>query len=42
MEGAVRSGRLAAEAVAASAGNPTRFLAAEPVATGLMKWIAKR
>jgi zeta-carotene desaturase len=42
MEGAVRSGRLAAEAVATSAGNPTRFLAAEPVATGLMKWIAKR
>lgn len=42
MEGAVRSGRLAAEAVATSAGNPMRFLSPEPVATGLMKWMAKR
>lgn len=42
MEGAVRSGRLAAEAVAASAGNSARFLAPEPTASGLMTWIAKR
>ena len=42
MEGAVRSGRLAAEAVASSAGQATQFLASEPAAAGLMKWIAKR
>jgi zeta-carotene desaturase len=42
MEGAVRSGRLAAEAVAASAGHSARFMAPEPEAAGFMRWIAKR
>lgn len=42
MEGAVRSGRLAAEAVAASAGNRMRFLAPEPAAAGFMTYLVKR
>jgi zeta-carotene desaturase len=36
MEGAIRSGRLAAGELL---GNPTRFLAAEPPPTGLMRWL---
>jgi uncharacterized protein with NAD-binding domain and iron-sulfur cluster len=38
MEGAVRSGRLAAGALA---GDPNRFMAAEAPATGLMRFISK-
>jgi squalene-associated FAD-dependent desaturase len=38
MEGAVRSGRLAAEAVAQAAGNARAFLAPEPAADGLMRF----
>lgn len=37
MEGAVRSGYLAAEALADSMGNPQKFLAADLPATGLMR-----
>jgi len=36
MEGGIRSGRLAAGALA---GNPTRFLASELPSTGLMRWL---
>ena len=38
MEGAVRSGRLAAGAVA---GDPNRFMAPELPATGLMRWLSQ-
>ena len=38
MEGAVRSGRLAAGALA---GNPTRFMSPELPATGLMRWLSQ-
>ena len=38
MEGAVRSGRLAAGAVT---NNPTRFLSPELPATGLMRWLSR-
>ena len=38
MEGAVRSGRLAAGALA---GNPTRFISPELPATGLMRWLSQ-
>lgn len=38
MEGAVRSGRLAAGAVA---GDPTRFMAPETPASGLMRWLSR-
>jgi len=38
MEGAVRSGRLAAGALM---GNPTRFMAPETPASGLMRWLSK-
>ena len=41
MEGAVRSGRLAAEAVASAAGNRSRFLTPDLPATGLMRLVAK-
>jgi zeta-carotene desaturase len=37
MEGAVRSGRLAAGEIA---GNPTRFLTPEPPSTGLIRWLS--
>jgi zeta-carotene desaturase len=37
MEGAVRSGYLAAEAITASAGEPKKFLVADLPATGIMK-----
>jgi zeta-carotene desaturase len=37
MEGATRSGRLAAGAIT---GNPTRFLSPEAPATGLMRWLS--
>src|SRR6204780_675258 len=37
MEGAVRSGYMAAEAVSLAAGEPTRFLQADLPATGLMR-----
>jgi zeta-carotene desaturase len=37
MEGAVRSGYLAAEAITASAGEPKKFLVADLPATGVMK-----
>jgi zeta-carotene desaturase len=39
MEGAVRSGRLAAGDIA---GNPTCFLAAEPPSTGLIRWLSRQ
>ena len=39
MEGAVRSGRLAAGAVI---GNPLRFMAAELPPTGLMRWLSRQ
>jgi len=38
MEGAVRSGRLAAGAIA---GNQSRFMTAETPATGLMQWLSR-
>ncbi len=38
MEGAIRSGRLAAGAVA---GSPTRFLSVELAASGLMRWLGR-
>ncbi len=37
MEGAVRSGRLAAQAIAAAAGNPTTYLSADLPSAGLMR-----
>jgi hypothetical protein len=37
MEGAVRSGRLAAEAIAHTTGNPTTFLTPDLPPAGLMK-----
>jgi zeta-carotene desaturase len=39
MEGAVRSGYLAAEAVSLAAGEPTRFLQCDLAATGLMRFL---
>ncbi|SEF64359.1 zeta-carotene desaturase [Bryocella elongata] len=39
MEGAARSGRLAAEAIATACGAPRSFLAPELPASGLMRWI---
>jgi hypothetical protein len=39
MEGAVRSGRLAAEAIALRAGRPANFLTADLPASGLMRWL---
>jgi squalene-associated FAD-dependent desaturase len=39
MEGAVRSGRLAADAVAAATGGAKSFLTPDLPATGLMRWI---
>ena len=39
MEGAVRSGRLAAGALL---GNPSRFMAAEAPARGLMRWLSRQ
>ena len=39
MEGAVRSGRLAAGAIV---GEPARFMADETPATGLMRWLGAR
>jgi uncharacterized protein with NAD-binding domain and iron-sulfur cluster len=39
MEGAVRSGRLAAGALVGNAG---RFMAAETPATGLMRWLSRQ
>lgn len=42
MEGAVRSGLLAAEAVATQAGNSQHFLQPDLPATGLMKWLARQ
>jgi squalene-associated FAD-dependent desaturase len=41
MEGAVRSGRLAAEAVARGAGNQERLLSPDLAATGLMKLLTR-
>jgi uncharacterized protein with NAD-binding domain and iron-sulfur cluster len=41
MEGAVRSGYLAAEALTRAAGNPQRFLVPDLPARGLMKWFGK-
>lgn len=41
MEGAVRSGRLAAEAVASAAGQRQGFVAADLAATGLMRMLAR-
>jgi uncharacterized protein with NAD-binding domain and iron-sulfur cluster len=41
MEGAVRSGRLAAEAIARGAGNQAEFLSPDLAATGLMKWLSR-
>lgn len=40
MEGAVRSGRLAAEALLAAAGTPRELLTADLPASGLMRWLA--
>jgi squalene-associated FAD-dependent desaturase len=39
MEGAVRSGYLAAEALSRATGEPARFLRPELAATGLMRWM---
>jgi squalene-associated FAD-dependent desaturase len=39
MEGAVRSGRLAAEAIAGAAGRHARFLTPDLPASGLMRWL---
>lgn len=39
MEGAVRSGYMAAEAVSREAGRPTRYLRPEIPASGLMRWL---
>jgi len=41
MEGAVRSGRLAAEAVAEAAGNRVRFLTPDAPASGLMQLVSR-
>lgn len=41
MEGAARSGRLAAEAVARSCGQPTSFLAPDLPASGMMRWLLR-
>ncbi len=41
MEGAVRSGRLAAEAVVRDAGGAARFVAADLPRTGWMRWLAR-
>jgi zeta-carotene desaturase len=41
MEGAARSGRLAAEAVAAACGQPQTFLAPELPPSGLMRWLLR-
>ena len=41
MEGAVRSGRLAAEAIARGTGNPIEFLTADLPAQGLMKFLSR-
>lgn len=41
MEGAVRSGRLAAEAVARAAGNSASFLTPDLPAAGLMRWLSR-
>jgi len=41
MEGAVRSGRQAAEAVALSAGNQTKFLSPDLPASGLMRFLTR-
>ena len=40
MEGAVRSGRFAAEAIAREQGSADRFLAADLQPSGLMRWLA--
>ena len=39
MEGAVRSGYLAAEAVSRDAGKSTRFMEPDLAPTGLMRWL---
>ncbi|MES2390506.1 MAG: hydroxysqualene dehydroxylase HpnE [Acidobacteriota bacterium] len=39
MEGAARSGRLAAEGIAGAAGSPTRFLTPDLLPSGLMRWL---
>ena len=39
MEGAVRSGYMAAEAVSRAAGKPARFMQPDLAATGLMRWL---
>jgi squalene-associated FAD-dependent desaturase len=41
MEGAVRSGRLAAEAIARATAMPADFLASDLPATGLMRWLGR-
>jgi zeta-carotene desaturase len=41
MEGAVRSGRLAAEAIARATGNPAPFLASDLPSAGLMKFLSR-
>ena len=41
MEGAVRSGYLAAEALARAAGKPARFLTPDLRATGLMRFFSR-
>jgi squalene-associated FAD-dependent desaturase len=41
MEGAVRSGRLAAEAVACAAGKTANFLTPDLPASGLMRWLSR-
>ena len=41
MEGAVRSGRLAAEAIARATGNPASFLAPPLQPAGLMKFLSR-
>ncbi len=42
MEGAVRSGRLAAEAVLRNVGTPARFLTPDLPAQGVMRWLARK
>ena len=41
MEGAVRSGRLAAEAIASALGGRARFLTPDLPASGLMRWLSR-
>jgi squalene-associated FAD-dependent desaturase len=41
MEGAVRSGYAAAEAICAASGNPARFLRPDLPATGVARWFAR-